>query len=104
YTETSATRVREIVDDFLAKGISETEVYVNSRGGSTIEAVEIANELKRLPNVTIKVGAIAASAATYLMAKFRNSGYSNSQFMIHRPQIGTQGDIEKVKSDLKSLE
>lgn len=103
-TTASASKVREIVDDFLEKKISETEIYINSRGGSTIEAVEIANELKRLPNVRIKVGAVAASAATYLMTKFENSAYSNSQFMIHRPQIGTRGDIEQVKADLKSLE
>lgn len=104
YTETSATRVREIVDDFLDKGTTEHEVYINSRGGSTVEAVEIANELKRLPNVTLKVGAIAASAATYLMTKFKSTAYSNSQFMIHRPKLAVSGDVEQVKADLKALE
>jgi len=103
-TEASAERVRSVVDDFLAKKIGDTDVYINSRGGSTIEAVEIANELKRLPNVTITVGAVAASAATYIMAKFKSRAYSNSQFMIHRPKLSSFGDVNTIKADLKSLE
>lgn len=104
YTETSATRVREIVDDFLSKGTTEHEVYINSRGGSTIEAVEIVNELNRLPNVTITVGAVAASAATYICAKFKTRAYSNSQLMIHRPKLTASGDIEQLKADMQLLE
>jgi len=104
YSETSASAIRTIVDDFIAKGIASTEIYINSRGGSTIEAVEITNELKRLPNVTLKVGAVAASAATYFMTKFKNSAFSNSQFMIHPPRLTTSGNIDQIKSDLKLLE
>lgn len=104
YSESSASRIREIVDDFIEKSIENTDVYINSRGGSTIEAVEIANELKRLPNVTLKIGAVAASAATYLMTKFKSTGYSNSQFMIHRPKLSASGDVEEIKAELKALE
>lgn len=104
FSESSSERVRAIVDDFVAKQIADTEVYINSRGGSVLEAREIANELKRLPKVTIKVGALAASAATYLMAIFISKAYPNSQFMIHRPKFTSSGDVETFKADLKMLE
>lgn len=103
YSEASASRIREIVDDFLDKKIADTEVYINSRGGSTIEAVEIVNELKRLPNVTLLIGAVAASAATYLMCSFKSKAYSNSQFMIHRPKLMADGDVNQIEADLKAL-
>lgn len=103
-TNSSAERIRAIVDDFINNGIESADVYINSRGGSTIEAVEIANELDRLPEVIITVGAVAASAATYLMAKFKSRAYSNSQFMIHRPKGNLSGDLPSIQADLKLLE
>lgn len=103
-TNSSADTIRDIVDDFIQKEITAADVYINCRGGSTIEAVEIGNELNRIPNVVITVGAVAASAATYLVAKFKTKAYSNSQFMIHRPQLSTRGDINHIKADLKLLE
>ena len=102
YTASSAT-VRYYIDDFLERGINELNVYINSRGGSVFEATEIANELNRLPNVTLTIGAVAASAATYLMAKFKSKAYSNSQFMIHRPRMQTSGDAQAIENDLKLL-
>ena len=103
-TDSSSERIRAIVDDFINQSIESAEVYINSRGGSTIEAVEIANELERLPNVTLTIGAVAASAATYLMTKFKSRAFSNSQFMIHRPRLSTSGDISAIQADLKLLE
>lgn len=103
YTESSAAETRRVVDELISKKIEVTDVYINSKGGSTVEAAEIVNELKRLPNVTIQVGAVAASAATYIMANFKNRGFTNSQFMIHPPKITLQGGIKEVKSGLQLI-
>lgn len=99
----SSENVRYHVDGFVADGIEEVDVYINTRGGSVLEASEIANQLKRLPKVTLTIGSVAASAATYLMAKFYSRGYSNSQFMIHRPKMTTSGDTKTIEADLKLL-
>lgn len=104
FSVTSAERIRAIVDEFLEKGIENTNVYINSRGGSTVEAKEIVNELERLPSVKLTIGAVAASAGTYPMTKFYSSAYPNSQFMIHRPKLTASGDINAIKADLKLLE
>lgn len=104
YSDTSSSRVREIVDDFIAKGTTEHEVYINSRGGSTMEAAEIVNELNRLPNVSVTVGAVAASAATYICSKFKTRAFANSQLMIHRPKLIAEGDIEQIKAEMQLLE
>lgn len=102
YTGSSST-VRYYVDSFIEKGFTDVDVYINSRGGSVFEASEIANELKRVPNVTLTIGSVAASAATYLMAKFKCRAYSNSQFMIHRPRMTASGDSQAIENDLKLL-
>lgn len=99
----SSALIRNIVDGFLENNISETEVYINSKGGSTVEATEIVNELKRLPKVNVKVGAVAASAATYIMAHFPSAAYKSSQFMIHRPRMGTFGDLNQITADMELL-
>lgn len=104
FTEASSSNIRSVVDSFLKKGVSNTTVYINSRGGSTMETTEIVNELKRLPNVKLTVGAVAASAATYLMTQFKNEAYPSSQFMIHPPKMMTHGDLKAIKSNIKLLE
>lgn len=100
YTDSSSTRVREIVDDFIAKGITETEVYINSYGGSVTEAQQMVYELGRLPKVIIQFGAIAASAGTYPATKFFTRAYPNSQVMIHKPKISIEGNEDQVEADL----
>lgn len=104
WSQSSSATIRAIVDDYLKTGITEVEVYINSAGGNCFEATEMCNDLKRLPNVTVKIGAVAASAATYFMTQFPSVAYPNSQIMIHRPKLGTYGDIVTIKADLKLLE
>jgi ATP-dependent protease ClpP protease subunit len=105
YGEASAAVVRLQVDSFLSQGITKAEVYTNSRGGDCFEATEIANELERFgnENVSLKVGALAASAATFLLAKFKSVANPNSQIMIHMPSLGTYGNIASIESDLVLL-
>lgn len=100
YSNANSTVVREIVDDFIDKSIAETEVYINTYGGSVIEAQQIVYELGRLPKVTIQFGAVAASAGTYPATKFLTKAYPNSQIMIHKPKIKIEGNEDQVEADL----
>jgi ATP-dependent protease ClpP protease subunit len=104
WTQSSSITVRNIVDEYLKTGVLDVNVYINSAGGSCFEANEMVNDLKRLPKVNLTIGAIAASAATYFMTEFPSAAYLNSQFMIHRPKLGTYGDVVVLKADLKLLE
>jgi ATP-dependent Clp protease protease subunit len=105
YSMASSIEVRSQVDMFLSQGITTAEVYVNSRGGDCFEADEMCNELERfgVDNVSIIIGAVAASAATIFLAKFRSTAKPNSQIMIHRPRLGAYGDIQKIESDIVLL-
>lgn len=99
-----STTIREVVEHLLDSNVEHTEVYINSQGGAVMEATEIVNELKRLKNVTVKVGALAASAATYIMSHFYTIAGTSSQIMIHKPSMSTSGNKDEIKSDLKALE
>lgn len=100
YSDASSAKVRDIVDDFIAKGIDETEVFINTRGGSVVEAQQMVYELSRLPKVTLQIGAVAASAGTYPATKFYTKAYPNSQIMIHKPKIIIEGNEDQVEADL----
>ena len=69
-TNSNSNAIRDIIDDFIKNKVTDIEVYLNSKGGSVFEASEIVNQLKRINNVTVIVGSIAASAATFIMANF----------------------------------
>lgn len=102
--DNSSYSIRGLVEDALAKKITEADVYINSQGGSTFEATEMVNELKKLNKVTIRVGALAASAATYILCHFEAIANPSSQLMIHKPRLGTYGNVATIKADLKLLE
>lgn len=89
--------------DELIKTHSECEVYINSQGGSVFEAAEINNQLKRFKTVTITVGSLAASAATYFIACYPTTASLNSQIMIHKPSVYTSGNEDQIQADLKLL-
>lgn len=103
-TSSSSKTISEIVDDFIAKKVVKTDVYLNCGGGSAFEANEIVNQLKRLDNVTIIVGSLAASVAVYVLAHFKSVANLNSQFMIESPKITITGDLRKFKNDIIILE
>lgn len=102
--DASPTRLRTLIDGFLADGVKRSKVYINSKGGSVLAATEIVNELKRFDEVEITVGSIAASAATRILSEFKTGAYPTSQFMIHRPRLGTYGDVNQIKNDVKMLQ
>lgn len=104
YQDEVARVVKMHVDTALANGDTSALVYINSEGGSVFEAQEIVNELKRLPSVKLRVGSLAASAATYIMCHFETECYESSQFMIHKPMSGMMGNEDQMKSELKVIE
>lgn len=103
YGESSSGNIRTQVDAFIKDGIKKATIYVNSRGGSCFEATEMCNEFDRFDEVNLVVGAVAASAATYLVARYSTRAKPSSQFMIHRPRLGTYGDILTIEADTKLL-
>lgn len=102
--ESNAIDMSRIVDDALKKGINHAEVFISSGGGSTIEAQDMVLQLKRFERVNITVGALAASAATYILTQFTSSAYPESQLMIHKPSFYTYGTMEEIQAQLKLLE
>jgi ATP-dependent protease ClpP protease subunit len=103
-TSSNSKSISETIDDLLKNSVRTADVYINSRGGSVFEANEIVNQLKRLDEVVIIVGSIAASAATYILANFKSKCHENSQFMIHRPKAESYGDVKEIRADLLILE
>ncbi|AYO58195.1 hypothetical protein CO230_08710 [Chryseobacterium sp. 6424] len=99
-----ANAIKVHIDGALGAGITEAEVYINCVGGSVFEAQEVVNELKRIANVNLIIGSLAASAATYIMCHFPAQCYQTSQFMIHKPATDVFGNEDDVKADLKALE
>lgn len=100
----SANDIRDIVENALNNGIKKAELFISCAGGNTIEAQGMVLELKKFDSVNITVGALAASAATYLLTQFPASAYPESQFMIHKPALGTYGTVDQIKADLRLLE
>ncbi len=92
------------IESALKKGIKTAVVYGSSEGGSVFATTEIANLLMGFDSVKIKVGALMASAFTYLTSKFHTTIKSNTQGMIHMPISLVKGNIKEVKADLKLLE
>lgn len=104
WNENSAAEVARKISDLKAKGITDAIVYINSEGGSVFQANEINNLLEdNFETISIVVGALAASAATYLVAKHPASAKSNSLFMIHKPRGIFDGNEDEIVSQLEML-
>ncbi|MNS03114.1 ATP-dependent Clp protease proteolytic subunit [compost metagenome] len=96
--------IRSVVDKMLAQQVTAAEVYINSYGGSVFAATEMVNQLNRFASVSVTVGALAASAATYITSSFPTKGPKNSQYMIHKPASGAFGNVDKLESTIKLLQ
>ncbi|WP_230466775.1 ATP-dependent Clp protease proteolytic subunit [Faecalibacter macacae] len=105
YSDNSANSIRALIDGFVSRGVNKATIYINSRGGSVFEASEIINELNKIEVQEIVVGAIAASAATRILVEYpgKVKAYATSQFMIHKPMMGTYGNEDQIEGELKML-
>jgi len=95
--------IRSQIDQLLINKVTNADVYINSQGGSVFEGMEIANQLRRIPNVKIRGGTMIASAATYLTSLFHTTAQSNTRFMIHKPSVSTRGNETSISTDLSVL-
>jgi ATP-dependent Clp protease, protease subunit len=92
------------VAEFINNEVENVVVQINSFGGSVFIANEIANKLKAFSNVTCEIGAVCASAATYIaLSCSERSMPRNGQFMIHKPMSNFVGNEDEMKADLKLL-
>lgn len=93
------------VDQLIADGIKDVNLFINSMGGSCFEANEIVNVIKKFPGKVNGVGgAIVASAATYIAVNCTTfSMPANGLFMIHKPSVNSDGNIDEIESDMKLL-
>lgn len=110
WADASARTFKRSIKELKKDGAMNAEIYINSRGGSCFEANEMTNIIKKTfgaDNVNIEVGALAASAATYFLAVFnkgKRTAKKNSQFMIHKPMAGMQGNSDEIRAQLRLLD
>jgi len=93
------------LDQIIADGIVDAEIYINSGGGSCFEANEIANEIGRFTgSITARLGALCASAATYIASKCdKVVSAKNTSYMIHKPSAWFDGNSDEIEAKLKLL-
>lgn len=104
WSASSAFNLAKAIDDYLADGVTACVLHINSPGGRVFEATEIVNEIKRFDTVSVKIGALAASAATFIACSFDDvSASKNSQLMIHKPKGSPSGDEDEIKAYLKMI-
>lgn len=93
------------IDAFLAEGITDVDIYINSPGGDVFVAAEISNQIQRFPGAKKGIGgAIVASAATMIAIELDSFEMAeNGQFMYHKPSAGLYGNEDKIEASLKLL-
>lgn len=103
WNENNAGALRAKISEYLKSGITEAELYISSGGGDVFQATDIVNEIKRFTTVKVFVGALMASAATAFTSSFYSTGTINTNGMIHKPMMATQGNYDEIKAQLKGL-
>ena len=86
----------------------DIQFYINSPGGSVTAGMAIYDTMQyiKCDVATICVG-MAASMGAFLLAagtKGKRMALPNSEFMIHQPSAGTQGQITDMAIHMKRLE
>lgn len=99
-----ADAIRRDIDNALQNGVNSLQVFISCEGGSTFEAEDVKNEFKKIAKRKIRVGALAASAATNILTAFDEiEAFASSQFMIHKPHSWVSGNEDEITADLKLL-
>lgn len=101
----SAEEITRKIDDFLAEGITDVEVYLNGPGGDVFQAAEIENQIQRFTGTkTGTGGALIASAYTKIAASLDSFEQAeNGMYMYHKPSGYFSGNEDKVESSLALL-
>ncbi|MCW5900482.1 MAG: ATP-dependent Clp protease proteolytic subunit [Flavobacteriales bacterium] len=105
YTRANARDFEASIDALVASGVADGHVYIDSEGGSVLEAKRILGALRKLTGrITGEGGPAVMSAATYIglhLDEFRVQ--STTSYMIHKPKAMVDGDEDEVEKDLKGL-
>ncbi len=110
FWKNSSEKFTNAIDALINAGIEDVELYMNSAGGSMFEANEIAIQISRFKGKkTVTLGAIVASAASYLMTYFdKVTAASNTQIMLHDPiqvlKVEHLGDFDSSKKLYENLQ
>ena len=98
WSKASSRDLEAKVNDLIAKGYQDAHIYINSKGGSTLEAAEIFNTLRKFKGKLIATGgAIVASAAGYIATRCDEFHVApNTQFMYHRPKATLSGNYDEI--------
>lgn len=97
---------RDFIAQFKAIGASNVDLYVNSPGGSVMDAIAMLNAMTASgKNITVTVMGIAASAASYLvLAGKKRVMPENTYQFLHDPLTGIWGDAEELRAAADELD
>lgn len=106
YEKANAREFEASVGQLVASGVNEAHVYIDSEGGSVLEAKRIVSALRKFSGrITGEGGPAVMSAATYIglhLDEFKVQ--KNTAYMIHKPKAQVTGDEDEVRAELKGLE
>jgi ATP-dependent Clp protease protease subunit len=97
---------KSFLTEFRALKAQNVDIYINSPGGSVIEALAIFNGMRASgKNITVHVLGIAASAASYIaMAGDKVVMPKNTLMFLHNPINGVYGNAEDLRDAADDLD
>jgi ATP-dependent protease ClpP protease subunit len=104
--ENNCEDFRQQVDALIADGIEDAHLYINSPGGSCVDAAEIVNIMQKFGGtITGEGGALVASAAAYIAMHCKSFAMpKNGRMMIHKPRTGVEGTAQELENTLKAIQ
>lgn len=96
----------EKLQSHISDDVSNVEIEIKSLGGDSEEGIAIYDYLRSLPaKVTTKIiGRTASAGATIYMAGDDREISENSDFLIHRGQTRTVGNVDDHENSIEFLE
>ena len=104
--EITAAKIRNEID---VKSKEALKIYINTPGGSVVEAFDIYNIFKSYKGkIEFVISGMAASAGSYIiMSGDKISGFKNSIFMAHKAwtvMVGSSDDMKKEAEILSGID
>ena len=106
YEKANAREFEAQVAQLIASGVNDAHVYIDSEGGSVLEAKRLVGALRKFSGrITGEGGPAVMSAATYVglhLDEFKVQ--KSTAYMVHKPKAAVVGDEDEVRAELKGLE